>query len=146
MKSTLKGISLKLFHREIIPYIVERTSPSIKYLDTSAASRRCTELIIPRRSCRPRDLIQTHRNITRIKGYVSITENLNRSVNDLKCLKTASGISTAEQAKMPNHCKHRRKPTSSLDATLRTTPHGSMAVILAPSENDAVASIVLLDR
>ena len=126
--------------------MVERTSPSFKHLDTSAASRRCTELIIPMRSCRPRDLIQTHRNVTRIKGYISVMENLNRSVNDLKCLKTAPGISTAEQTKMLNHCKHWRKPTSPLDAILRTTPHGSMAVILAPSENDAVASITLLDR
>jgi hypothetical protein len=112
----------------------------------STDRRRCNELIISWSPCRPRDLVQTHRNIARIKGYVSVTENLNRSVKDLKFRKTDSGISTAERAKMFNHCKHRRRPPPSSDAILRTTPHGSMAVILKPSADNTVTSLVLLDR
>ena len=73
-------------------------------------------------------------------------ENLNRSVKDWEWLKTDSGISTAERAKMLNHSKHCRKPISSLDAILRTMPHGSIAVTLKPSATDVVISMAPLNR
>lgn len=118
--------------------------PSFKHLDTSADRRRCTELIVPKSSCRPRDLIQTHRNVAWIRGYVSTTENLNRSVKDLNRWKTDSGISTAERAKISNHFKHWRRPSSSLDAILSSMPHGLMAVTSKPSADDAERSRALL--
>ena len=124
--------------------MVGRTLPSFKYLDTSEDRRRCTELIMPKSSCRPRDLIQTHRNVAWINGYVSTIVSLNRSDKDLNRWKTDSGISTAERAKMSSHCKHRCRPSSSLDAILSSMPHGLMAVTSKPSANDADRSRALL--
>lgn len=144
MKSDLEQCQLQMSFSVFLSHMTGRTIPSFKHLHTSTDRRRCTELIMPWSSCRPRDLIQPHRNAAWIRGYISATENLNWSVRDLKRWKIDSGMSTPERAKMLNHCKHRPKPSRFSDAILRTTPHGLIAVILEPSVTDAVTSKALL--